>query len=175
MGNAVLTILDNLASLYPIFPVVAVTLKSCFQDLSPDAQDRVCSVIREKIVSNDYLLRTELHSAFAARILSEQKTSDNEDALVTLHSRFQGPLVRRDVILIMAKWAEFHWLSDQINEYPGVSAWERRAFIIASFKMGEAGAHWRNHMKEKFDPFEVVVRDWAAERVQQTPSWEVPI
>ena len=91
MESAILTILDNLSSLYPIFPVVAVTLKSCFQELSRSTQDKVCTTIREMIIGQDYILRTELHAAYAARILSEQKSSDNEDALVTLHSKFSGP------------------------------------------------------------------------------------
>jgi hypothetical protein len=172
--HAVLTMLDNLDPLYPIFPIVAVTLKSCFHDLTQNTQDRICSMIRDKIVGRDYMLRTELHAAFAARILGEQQSSDNEDALVTLHTRFSGPLVRRDVILIMAKWGEFPWLSDQINDYPGLSSWEQRAFIIASYKMGDAGGHWRENMKKRFDPFDLIVRDWAAERVPQ-PTWEIPI
>jgi hypothetical protein len=174
LESALLTLMENLDSLYPIFPVVAITLKSCFGDLSSEIREKVCAELREKMISQSYLLRTELHAAYAIRVLAEQKSSDNEDAVVSLHSRFTGPLVRRDVILAMAKWGGFSWLSDQISEYLAVSPWERRAFIIASYTMGDAGKHWRSHMKEKFTPFETLVRDWAAERFQQS-RWEIPL
>lgn len=172
--NAILTLVENLDNLYPIFPIVAVTIKSCFGELSEKTRDRICTAIRERVIGQSYLLRTELYASFAVRILSEMKTSDNEDALVSLYNRFRGPLVRRDVILTMAKWREFPWLSDQISEYPGASPWERRAFIIASFFMADAGDHWRDHMKLQFNPFELIVRDWASEKVRQS-GWNIPI
>ncbi|MGO8917504.1 MAG: RNA-directed DNA polymerase [Stellaceae bacterium] len=174
MENAILTLVGNLDSLYPIFPVVAVTIKSCFEGLPEKTREYVCAAICERVIGESYLLQTELHASFAVRILSEMKTSDNEDALVSLHNRFRGPLVRRDVILTMAKWREFPWLSDQINEYAGASPWERRAFIIASYFMGDAGDHWRDHMKSQFNQFELIVRDWASDKARQS-GWKIPI
>jgi hypothetical protein len=172
--GAILTLVENLDHLYPLFPVVAITIKSCLPELSENTRDKICAALRARIISKSYLLRAELHAAYAVRILSEMKTSDNEDALVALYNSFRGPLVRRDVILTMAKWREFAWLSDQINEYSGASPWERRAFIVASYFMKDAGSHWRQHMKSQFNPFELLVRDWASERAPQE-NWQIPI
>lgn len=173
--DAVLTLVGNLDSLYPVFPVVAVTIKHCFAGLSDSAKEDVCKKIRERVISKSYIFSTELHAAFAVRILSELKSSENEDVLVTLFNRFNGALVRRDVILAMANWKEFAWLADLQNEYQGLSAWEKRAFIIASYTMGDAGSHWREHMKKQFNPFEKLVRDWAAEQVQKKSDWRIPL
>jgi len=172
--NAILTLLKNLDGLYPVFPIVAITLKSCLSELSNETRDRICEVLRERVIRKSFLLRSELHAAFTVRVLSEMKTSDNEDILVNLYNSFRTPLVRRDVILAMAKWKEYPWLADQINDYSGVSPWEKRAFIIASYAMGDAGSHWRDHMKKSFNAFELLVRDWAAEKSNQK-GWSIPI
>lgn len=131
--NAVLTLIDNMDNLYSLFPVVAITIKACFTSLSVSAQNAICAALRERIIKGSYIFGVELHAAYASRILGEQKNSENEDVLVTLYNRFKTPLVRRDIILIMAKWKHFHWLSDQINDYSGASSWERHSFIIASY------------------------------------------
>ena len=96
------------------------------------------------------------------------------DVIAYLHSKFVSPLIRRDVILVMAKWDEFAWLSDQINDFQSISAWERRAFIIASFKMRDAGSKWRDRMKRSFNSLELVVRDWTSEKIK-VPGWNIPI
>jgi hypothetical protein len=173
-GNAVLTLVDNLKALYPLFPIVAITIKSSFQDLPAKHQLEICARIREHIISRAYVLDNELHAAYAVRILSEMKSTENQDALVALYNRFRSPLVRRDVILAMAKWHEYSFLSDQLNEYSGASPWERRAFIIASYAMGDAGAHWRSYNSGQFNPFEKILRDWAAEK-SNLKDWVIPI
>lgn len=173
-ANAILTLMDNLKLLYAIFPVVAVTIKSVFKELPANTQEKVCAILRDQIISRAYTLDNELHAAYAIRILSEIKSADNQDALVTLYNRFKSPLVRRDVILVMAKWQEYSFLADQLNDYSGASPWERRAFIIASYAMGEAGAHWRKYTAQQFNPFEKIVRDWAAEK-SQVKGWSIPI
>jgi hypothetical protein len=166
--------MDNLKSLYALFPIVAVTVKTSFQELPINVQDTICRVIREQIITQGYILDNELHAAYAIRILAEMKNSENQEALVTLYNRFRSPLVRRDVILVMAKWEEYSFLADQLNEYPGASAWEKRAFIIASYSMKDAGSHWRDYMAPQFNPFEKIVRDWAAEK-SQIKGWKIPI
>jgi hypothetical protein len=140
----------------------------------PNHQREICAKIREHIITKAYVLDNELHAAYAVRILAEMKSTENQDALVTLYNRFRSPLVRRDIILVMAKWQEYSFLSDQLNEYSGASPWERRAFIIASYAMGDAGAHWRRYNSAQFNPFEKILRDWAAEK-SNSKSWVIPI
>jgi hypothetical protein len=74
----------------------------------------------------------------------------------------------------MAKWGEFPWLSDQMNDFSGMTPWERRAFIIGSFKLGDAGDKWRGRTKRRFDPVELLVRDWAEDRFRQS-GWDIPL
>jgi len=172
--NAVLTLVDNMDALYALFPVLAVTIKTCLADLSEAARQKIGEALRKRVIGESYILNNELHAAYAVRIFSEMKTADNFEVLVTLYNRFRGPLVRRDVILVMAKWRNYPFLSDQIGEYTGASPWERRALIIASYFMGDSGGHWRQSMVKQFNPFELIVRDWAAEKYGQS-GWSLPI
>jgi len=162
--SAVLTLIDNLDLLYPIFPVVAVTLKTCFSELSGATQMEVCEAISDRVISGSFVTSTELHASYAIRVLAELKTSENVDAIVSLHKRLPSPLVRREVILAMARWGEFAWLSDQMNDFQAMSAWERRAFIIGSYTMSDAGAHWRRRSKKHFGMLENLVLEWAEEK-----------
>jgi hypothetical protein len=51
---------------------------------------------------------------------------------------------------------------------------ERRAFIAASYALGDEGKHWRDNTKDQFDELEVLIRDWMAER-KNRGDWRIPI
>ena len=71
----------------------------------------------------------------------------------------------------MAEWGHNHWLSDLKKRFvTGLSNWERRCFIVASYFLGDEGAHWRQHMRASFEPFEMVVRDWFKDRFATNQS-----
>lgn len=74
----------------------------------------------------------------------------------------------------MAKWNATHWISDLKNRYVSLTTWEKRAFIIASYKLGDEGSHWRSHFKEQFSEIDIFYRDWIAGK-NQIMSWELPI
>jgi len=172
--DAILTLIGNLDTLYPIFPVVAFAVKSCFGSLHMSAQEEVCTALRERVLAGSFLVSTELHASYAIRILADLKRPENVDAIVHLHKKFANPIVRRDVILAMARWGEFAWLSDLMNDYHGMSPWERRAFIVASYTLKDAGKKWRDRTKRRFSPLELMVRDWASERFSQK-DWAIPL
>ncbi len=172
--DAILTLIGNLDILYPIFPVVAFAIKSCFDSLQVSTQEEICTTLRERVLAGSFLVSTELHAAYAVRILGELKRPENVDAIVHLHKKFPNPIVRRDVLLAMARWGEFAWLSDQMNDYQGMSPWERRAFIVASYTLRDAGKKWRERTKKRFNPLESIVRDWASERFGQK-DWTIPL
>jgi hypothetical protein len=172
--QAILTLIQNLDNLYQVFPIVAITVKTCFNDLSRDGQEEVCRTIRAKLQNGSFVLSCELHAAFAIRILSDLQSAENTDVLVSCHRRFTNPVVRRDVILAMARWGEFAWLSDLMNDFQAMSSWERRAFIIASYSLKDAGRHWRDRTRARFDPMEMLVRDWMSEKTQAS-NWTIPL
>lgn len=52
---------------------------------------------------------------------------------------------------------------------------ERRAFIVASFFLGDEGKHWRASIKSEFSPFEELVADWAARKKNSIEGWIAPL
>jgi hypothetical protein len=97
-----------------------------------------------------------------------------EAVLVKIFKLSTSSLLRRDIILIMAKWKNWYWLSDLRASFRSLSVAERRAFIISSFSLRDEGRHWRQHTADEFSPFEQLVQKWAGEKVNQ-PGWSVPL
>jgi hypothetical protein len=67
----------------------------------------------------------------------------------------------------MARWQRHYWLTDLKKGFKPATEWERRAMIVASYRMGYEGVHWRKNNRRLFDKPEILVRDWTAERAQQ--------
>lgn len=70
----------------------------------------------------------------------------------------------------MASWRCYYWLSDVKNKYGAMSVFERRAFLLASYALGDEGSHWRDNTKATWGPPDVLVRDWFAQRYQTNKS-----
>jgi Reverse transcriptase (RNA-dependent DNA polymerase) len=173
--DAITTMVDNAELLYPIFSGVLTVARSVFTDLSPEAQARVHQKIIELIEGHSHVLRVELNLAFALRVLACRHSPEAEAVLAKVFKlSTSSSLLRRDIILIMAKWKNWYWLSDLRSSFRSLSVPERRAFIIASFSLRDEGRYWRRHTADEFSPFEQLVQLWAAEKVSQ-PGWSIPL
>ncbi len=127
------------------------------------------------IRSGSHVLRVELNLAYAIRLLACRPSASVQETLVALYnSPAHTPLVRRDIILALARSKAWPWLSDRRASFRAMSRAERRAFIIASFMLKEEGRHWRHRIADEFSPFEKLVRDWAAPRMNR-PDWVIPL
>jgi hypothetical protein len=66
----------------------------------------------------------------------------------------------------MARWERHYWLTDIKKGFKTATEWERRAIVVASYRLGDEGTHWRKNNRRWFNAAEDLVRDWAAERAQ---------
>lgn len=173
--SAAITLIDNTEVLYPILPAVFITLRQIFDDLSDSAQLTISSKVRDIISSGSHSMRVDLHLAYAVMLLAKRQSPESESLLQQVYAGSTSPLVRRYIILALAKWNAHYWLSDLKNTFSSLGPWERRAFIVASFSMTEEARHWREHTKKVFTPFENVVAKWAADRKSGKTVFEVPI
>lgn len=151
-----------------------IVVKELFNELSDDAKGDVGTKLRELIKNSSYLVRIELNLAYAVRVLGQQRTDENEQVLAKLYRQPVSDIVKRDIVLIMAKWGVGHWLSDQKTYYHRMNPWVQRAFLIASYRLGDEGRHWRQRVSGELFPFEQQVRDWCSEKAQQA-GWTIPI
>lgn len=172
---AALLMLDNMQILAPVIPTVLITLKDLMSGLPAQSRDSICARIREMIENDFYVFQLNVNVSYAVRVLAEHQIPENEQSLVSIFQRSQTDFVKRDIILIMAKWRHNPWISIRKNEFAGMSLPERRAFLAASYILGDEGSHWRQSVRSNLSDFEKTVRDWAKARKASDANWEVPI
>lgn len=172
--DAVLSILDNCELLYPIFSGVLLMIEQSFDSLSESVQGKVISILREKIISQSHIFRVDLHLSFAIRVLDHDNSPENQSLLQQIYDSNNSVLVRRDIILVMARWGVWSWISDQRNRFRTLSGPERRAFIVASYILRDEGQHWRSHIRSELDPFEEFILKWAGDKASD-PKWKIPL
>jgi len=174
-GEAISILIDNSELLYPIFSSVLTVAKGLFDEIPTDAQAHVHHKIVDLIEGHSHILRVDLNLAFALRLLPCKHSPEAEAALVKVYKRSTASsLLRRDIILAMAKWKNWYWLSDLRASFRSLSPAERRAFIVASYALRDEGRHWRHHTAGEFSPLERLVQSWVSEKVNQ-PGWSVPL
>ena len=173
--QAILSLIDNADLLYPVFAAVLTVIRQTFAELADETQlkviDRILSLVRD----GSHILRVELNLAYAVRVLACRPSAGVQETLVKLYgSPAHTSLIRRDIILAMARWKAWHWLSDQRISFRSMSPAERRAFIVASYSLKPEGRHWRDHTDHEFSPFEKLVRQWASSKAGLA-GWTIPL
>jgi len=179
--QAVLSLLENIETLAPVIPQVMMAVLDCISDLNPQFVYIVHESIRKLIRDHHYVAQVDLNLAFMIRLLASHYSTENELLLIQLYQSPHGfgsspaPYIQRDIMLILARWGITYWLSDQKNYITDSHEWVKRAFIIASYVLGDEGRHWRSSSMRSMRPFDHIVRDWATDRLQSDNSWQVPI
>lgn len=173
--QAILSLMENLPLLSPVFGTVMIVVRDTFDDLSDEAQKEVCAGIMSLIREGSHLIRVGINMAFAIRVLCRRRSEESEVLLAQLYRDAKSELVQRDIILIMAKWQVHYWISDARNHYNQMRPWQRRAFIIASYCLRDEGMHWRRRAQHGFSPFESLLRDWTAKRFAGASIANLPV
>lgn len=170
--GAIRTLLDenNLIVLSPVFVTVMRAVKGLHQDLPEYGQKLIDNSLVRLYESKSHLLSVELNVSYFIQALSVSRTLEKEEILIDIFENSTKPLIRRLIILIMAEWECHYWLTDIKKHYGGFSEWEKRALIIASYKLGDEGKHWRDHIRDNWNSREKLVRDWYANRAQSNQS-----
>jgi len=174
LEDAIKTLIENDDILYPVYYNILITAKDVFSELGDQAQEFVLEHVENLIRNQSRVMAIDLNVQYAVRLLS-MSFSDSRSALLSgIFRSDKNDAVKRDVVLALAKWGDWHWLSDLKTRFRSLSDLERRAFIIASYGLGDEGDHWRNHLRREFSPIENVVRLWAAEK-SGSPGWTIPL
>jgi len=165
-GGAIRTILDpgNLSVLSPVFVTILRLVRSVYPSLLDTDKDFVDGVLMQLHEEGSPLLSVELHLSYFVQVLGQRRSSAKEELLVEMFEAHQKPLIRRLILLILTDWECHYWLAALKRQYPGFSVWEKRAFILASYVLGDEGHHWRLHARRGWTPMDNLVRDWFSAR-----------
>ncbi len=173
LETAIMTLLDNIETLAPVFPNLMILFENTYEDLSKDVQNKIIEKLCSLISASSYLLKIDLNASYAIRVLSKQYSEENEISVLKIFDRTESHLIKRDIILIMAKWNATHWISDLRNRYYNLTTLEKRSFLLASYSLGDEGRHWREHTKSQFSAIDVLYRDWICGK--DFTKWSLPI
>jgi hypothetical protein len=138
-----------------------------YDELDAGTKDFVDRALIALHDDESHLLSVDLNVCYFIQALALRKNLRKEEILIEVFDKTSNPIVRRLIILAMADWGCHYWLSDIKTRYATLSEWERRAFILASYVLGDEGEHWRSHAKSSWTPGERVIRDWFADRYQK--------
>jgi len=164
--GAIRTILDfaNLEVLSPVFVTVMRAVRGVYDELSEEGKDFIDLALVNLFENHSHLLSVELNLSYFIGALSMRHTRKKEEILVKLFDHQASPLIRRLIILMMAKWECFYWLSDIKQKFYGLPEWEKRAFILASYVLGDEGRHWRKSAEKSWTPMDDLIKGWFSER-----------
>lgn len=165
--DAVLSIVNNTDTLYPIYSSALIMIDRVYDELGDEAKAEMTNRIVELIRADSHVFRVDVHLCFALRVLQHSHTEEVQQLLKELYESRTSEIVRRDIILVMALWGDWYWLSDLRNRYRQLSAAEKRALLVASYSLRDEGKHWRASVKKELNPFEAFVLDWASTRVNE--------
>lgn len=175
VSNAFLAISARLEQLYPIFPNVMIAAFANFGKLNDESKDTLIAKLRDLILKDSYIIQIELNVVYIIRVLSKVQSSENEEIIAQIYKKFPNSiLIKSWVMQIFTHWQLQFWLSDQKQNFSTMTRWERRIFIIASYFLKDEGRHWRDHNKNSFSDFEIIVRDWASKKISN-PNWKIPL
>jgi hypothetical protein len=178
--QALVSLLENLDTLAPVIPQVMRAIRENVGDVPEQRQDKIHEFIRELISSAHYIAQVETNLAYMVRVLAQRPSPENGQMLMRLYGRGHGytgspsPEIQREIVLTLGKWEAHHWLHDLRSQYPTMHGWVKRAFYVSSYALGDEGSHWRRSIKKSLGPFDQVVAEWAAAKVQQS-GWEIPV
>lgn len=164
---------DNLMTLAPVFVTVMRVVRDIYSKSNMHFQEKIDGVLCDMWSKNSPLLSVEVNLSYYIKALGGNQTQRKEEILGRLFDDISNPMIRRLIILTMAKWNCHYWLTDIKNRYGAMSLFERRAFIISSYSLGDEGKHWRDNTKPTWAAPELLIRDWYANRFQTNKS--VPI
>lgn len=165
----------NLLILSPVFVTVMRVIRDLYPEMTEREQAHVDRALCDLHKTGSPLLSVDVNRAYYIRALAGNKDECKEEVLMDLYAGSSNPVIRRLVILSMAKWRCHYWLSDVRNQYGAMTVLEKRAFILASFYLGHEGRQWRDHSKGTWREPERLIRYWYNKRLAGSPKREVPV
>jgi hypothetical protein len=172
--DAVLTLVENLETLYPVFPTVTILLRSILSELPEGTRNKVTRAYQELVRLGSHIVLVPANMAFALRVAALESSEEVEPTLAELYAKSEDMMIRRDIILCMARRRADYWLSDLLKRYAVLTPWEKRALLIASYVLGDEGSKWRDRTLADFSFVDDAIRNWVSKK-NSGRSWEIPL
>ena len=130
--------------------------------LEESVRREVFDKLADLIDSGSYLMGIPAYLSYAVRSLTHDLRSSTDRVLAEAYKNSSGSsMVRRDIILAMAQRRNEEWIRLLFKQEQGLTAWERRALLIASTVLGSEGRTLRQRMEDSASPMDILAVEWA--------------
>jgi hypothetical protein len=125
--------------------------------------------------SESHVILVPANLAFAIRLLTYDQHEETDSLLIDTYNRPRvDMMVKRDIILAMARRRGAYWLSPALRQFFVVTPWERRALIAASYVLGDEGRHWRDGVRSQLLEVETKFLHWVGGK-NNGQVWDIPL
>ena len=174
-NGALLSIVNNIEKLYPVFPTVSILLRRLLGDMEPTTRAEVLSCIRGLVRDQSHIVQVPTNLTFAIRLLAQDTAEETDALLIALHNSPRiDMMAKRDIIIAMTKRRVSYWLSDVLRRYPVLTPWEKRTLIVASYTLGDEGRHWRDAIRPQLSIVDTEFMRWVGGKYNGR-IWDIPI
>ncbi|MGE4314261.1 MAG: RNA-directed DNA polymerase [Pseudobdellovibrionaceae bacterium] len=149
--QAIITLMDNVHLLYPVFSQLLIVLYYLKGDFSDKEKEAVINKLLSLISEGSYLMALDAHKCYAIKIIADSNDYI-VDSIFTNWLVNGSDLLKRDVIIGFIARGGWNHLSDYKNRVSGQTPWVKRAMLSASYGLGDEGKHWRQ--AQNFSEFE---------------------
>ncbi len=174
IGLSFKTISSNYDIFYPIFPSVLQVASKSITKAPIEYQNDFMKSLCDLVDKDSYIVQSDNTLAYLVRVLSRSELEESSQTIDSIFNKTSSPMVKANCIYAMTNKRMDFWLSDKKSNFVTMSRQEKRAFIIASYFLGDEGTHWRNHTKNQFLDLEVLTRDWVSNKITNK-HWKLPI
>lgn len=170
--GAIQTVLDHLEKLIPVFPKATLLLKDVVRVGEAEVNEQIFSSLHRLFAENSPVIGIALNMAYALRVLAFDSSIRTDVLLNHLFEQANSPMLKRDIIYIMANKKAHPWLSDKLKHYSTATIWEQRALFMGSYLLTDEGAHWRRKVNKT--PYCSLIGSWFSAR-KLSNTHELPI
>ena len=174
LNEAIITLITNEELLYPIYFNVLMCAQSVWERLSEPAKGTVADYVFNLVDAESRVMQVDVNFQYAVRLLAMRPNASTRHLFNRLFKSENSELVGADIIIAFLRWRDWHWLSALKNRFRNLPANQRRAFLVASFSLGDEGEKWRGHVKKELSADEVIVRGWADVK-SKIDGWVAPL
>lgn len=157
--SALDVVIANLPYLYGVFSEAMEYIRGL---ALPDTTQRDIGSRLLDLLDDSVLGHLEYHRCWILSAFSEDRRWDNEGRFSALHTELQDEFSRRELIVALGRAGQQHWFKTRKQTVFNLSPWERRAFLYGgSCLPGDEATHWYASMRNRCDPLETAVIEWA--------------
>jgi hypothetical protein len=169
------SIIKRIDSMYPLVPQIASLIKEVVRSSHPDNAECIFAEVRALFQKSHFVTKVPVNLLFLLRALAYDRAVETDVILVQTYQISPSPSIKRECIFAAARRRSTAWLKRIKLSYNTLTPAEKRAFLCASYFMGDEGDYWRDRVRPTLDDFDKLLCEWIEHKRKENSNWELPL